>query len=163
MSLTAAMNSASRDPASWSMAAFTVALVVSGPGVNSSLAVDMVEVLFLVAVAEINPWNQVMDHSQRVTRRLPGVLPADVCCIDDDVLDAIRRNLARVFAQHRKVSQFARRDRSLVVFFKCGIGAVERPHLDRLFHSDALIDAVTFAVFALASDHILDAQQRVGG
>src|SRR5580692_9215555 len=145
MSLTMAMNSASRDPASWSMAAFTVALVVSGPGVNSSLSVDMVEVIFLVAVAEINPGNQVMDYCQRIARRLPRVLPADVRGIHDDVLDGIGRNLAWVFAQHREIGQLARRDRSLVVFFKCGIGAVQRPHLDRLFHTDALIDAVAHA------------------
>src|SRR5580700_10149221 len=109
MSLTAAMNSASREPASCSMAAFTVALVVRGPGVNSSLSVDMVEVIFLVAVAEIDPGNQMMDHGQRVARRLPRVLPADVGGIHYDVLDAIRRNLARVFAQHREIGQLARR------------------------------------------------------
>jgi hypothetical protein len=38
---TTAMNSASREPASHNMAAFTVAPVVSGPGVNSSLWVVM--------------------------------------------------------------------------------------------------------------------------
>src|ERR1700678_110523 len=154
MSRTAAMNSASREPASCSIAAFTVALVVSGPGVNSNLSVDMVEVLFLVAVAEINPGDQVMDPGQRVARRLPRVLPADVCGIHYYVLDAIGWNLARVLAQHREVSQFARRDRSLVVFFKCGIGAVERPHLDGFLHADALIDSVAYAVLALASDHV---------
>src|ERR1700722_15460389 len=98
MSRTAAMKSASREPASWSMAAFTVALVVSGPGVNSSLSVDMVEVVFLVTVAEINTGNHMMHHGQRIARRLPGVLPADVRSIHDDVLDGIRRNFARVFA-----------------------------------------------------------------
>ena len=117
------------------MAALTVALVVRGPGVNSSLLVVMAEVLFFVAVAVIDARNQMVDCRLRVRRRLPDVLSAHVGGVHDDVLDIIRRNLARVFAQHGEIGQFAGRDRSLVLLFESGVGAVERPHLDGLFHA----------------------------
>ncbi len=107
ISRTVRRNSRSREPASRNIAAFTDALVVSGPGVNSSLLLVMSEILVFVAVAEIDARNQMVDHGQRIGRRLPDVLPANVSGIDDDVLDVIRRNLARIFAQHGEIGQFA--------------------------------------------------------
>jgi hypothetical protein len=44
------------------MAAFTVALVVSGPGVNSSLLLVIVQIVFFVAIAEIDAGNQMVDY-----------------------------------------------------------------------------------------------------
>ena len=45
---------------------------------------------------------------------LPDMIAADISCFDHDVLDGIRGNLARVFAEDGKIGQLARRDRTFV-------------------------------------------------
>src|SRR5271154_2402108 len=100
MSQIVARKSRSREPASRSIAALTVALVVSGPGVNSSLLVVMSEVLQFVAIA-VERVGQAQARNLSVRRRLPDALAAQVSGIDDDVFDGIGSGLARVLAQHR--------------------------------------------------------------
>src|SRR5271157_1492258 len=93
---TVSRNSRSREPSSRIMAAFTVVLVVSGPGVKSSLPVGMLEVLVFIAVAEIDAGGEVAPDRRHFGGRLPDVLSADVGGIHHDILDRVRRNLARV-------------------------------------------------------------------
>lgn len=81
--------------------------MVSGPGVKSSLVV-MGEVFQFVGVVE-----DVGQHDAArcgVGWRLLDQLPADVGSVDHDVLDCIRRYLARILAHHNEVGQLAGRD-----------------------------------------------------
>ena len=56
----------------------------------------------------------------------------------------------RVLFEAPQVVQLSRLDPPLITLFERGVGAVERPHFDRLIHVDGLIQSADDAVFALA-------------
>src|SRR5215468_5363260 len=107
MDRTMARKSASREPASRSMAALTVSLVVSGPGVNSSLFVVMSEVLPFIGIT-VEDVRQHEPAGGGVGGSLPDAFAADIGGVDHDVLDCIGSDFSRVFAQDDKIRQLAR-------------------------------------------------------
>jgi hypothetical protein len=123
------------------MADLTVSLVVSGPGVKSSLFVVMREVLQFVGIA-IEDVRQHDAAGRGVERRVEHALAADVGRVDHDVFNRIGSDLARVLAEDDEIGQLAGRDRTSGLFFERGVCAVERPNLDCFFDREALVDSV---------------------
>src|SRR5215468_7932043 len=74
--------------ASCGMAALTVSLVVSGPGVNSRLSFVVREIFKFVAVS-VESIRQHHASHDRVRSGLPHALPANVCGIQDDIFNRI--------------------------------------------------------------------------
>src|ERR1700733_1713130 len=165
---TVVRKSLSSDPRSRSIASLTVALVVRGPGVKSSLLglIGCIFVLLFIAVAVVSiavvDWG-LRNHSNCLKGCGVDFLATKVSCLEDDILDRVWWHFSRILLENDKVRQFTGCDRAFAFFFRGGVCTIERPNFDSLIHTDFLISSDDNTLEAGASHHVLNSKQRVGG